>query len=231
MCALSQRESLDPRLNLPPTERVKVHEIYCSLQGESTRAGRPCVLIRLTGCQMRCVWCDSEHAFYEGRWRSLDEVLEEVVNLGCGMVEITGGEPLLQPGCLPLATRLCDEGFEVLLETGGGVPIDAVDERVRRIVDVKCPGSGEAGNNHWPNLERLRSSDELKFVVADREDYVWARELVEERGLASVCEIHVSPVAGKLDPGDLAQWILDDRFPGRLQLQLHKLLWGDATGV
>jgi len=169
-------KELDPRLQLPPAERLKVHEVYYSLQGESTRVGRPCVLVRLTGCQMRCVWCDSEHSFYQGDWRTLDEVLAEVESHACPLVELTGGEPLLQPGALPLMERLCDAGYEVLIETGGGVSIEGVDPRVRRIVDIKCPGSGESENNHWPNLDLIRSTDEIKFVVADRIDYDWARE-------------------------------------------------------
>ena len=226
-----QRKDLDTRLHLAPEERLRIHEIFYSLQGESTRVGRPCVLVRLTGCQMRCVWCDSEHSFYQGDWRTLDEVMAEVESHGCLLVEVTGGEPLLQPGALPLMERLCAAGYEVLLETGGGVTIEGVDPRVRRIVDIKCPGSGESENNHWPNLDRLRETDEIKFVVADRRDYEWARDLVRDRRLAERCPIHLSPVSGQLAAEELARWILDDRFPGRLQLQLHKILWGDRSGV
>jgi len=218
----------DAHLARPATERVKVNEIFYSLQGESTFAGRPCVLVRLTGCQMRCVWCDSEYAFHEGAWQSLDEVLAEVARFGCPMVELTGGEPLLQPGARPLLARLCDAGYEVLLETGGGLPIAGVDPRVRRIVDVKCPGSGEAENNRWENLAELTPRDELKFVLAGRGDYEWARAVIRERRLAGRCPIHFSPVHG-VDPTELAQWILDDRLPVRLQLQIHKLLWGATT--
>lgn len=212
--------------------RLKVHEIFCSLQGESTHAGRRCVLIRLTGCQMRCHWCDTPYAFYDGQWMELEEILGVVEGFDCRLVELTGGEPLLQPGALPLMATLCDRGYEVLLETGGGLDIGEVDPRVRRIVDVKCPGSGEADHNFWPNLDRLRSGDELKFVLADEADYQWARALVEERGLASSVPVHFSPVHSTLEPTDLAAWILRDRLPVRLQLQLHKLLWGaEATGV
>ncbi len=218
----------DAHLALPAAERVKVNEIFYSLQGESTFAGRPCVLVRLTGCQMRCRWCDSEYAFHEGSWRSLDEVLGEVARFGCPLVELTGGEPLLQPGARPLLARLCDAGYEVLLETGGGVSIAGVDRRVRRIVDVKCPGSGESANNRWENLEELTPQDELKFVLAGRTDYDWASAVVRARGLAGRCPIHFSPVHG-VDPTELAQWILDDRLPVRLQLQIHKLLWGATT--
>ena len=218
-------------LRLPPERRLRVNEIFYSLQGESSFAGRPCVLVRLTGCHLRCSWCDSEHAFYEGEWLSLDEVLSRVATLGCPLVELTGGEPLLQPAALPLLAALCDAGYQVLLETSGAVDISAVDPRVRRIVDVKCPGSGEADRNHWPNLEALRPGDELKLVLADEADYEWARELVLERRLHERCPVWFSPVAGRLDPALLAGWILRDHLPVRLQLQLHKLLWGDARGV
>jgi len=220
--------SADAHLALPAAERVKVNEIFYSLQGESTFAGRPCVLVRLTGCQMRCVWCDSEYAFHEGAWQSLDEVLAAVARFDCPLVELTGGEPLLQPGARPLLARLADAGYEVLLETGGGVSIAGVDPRVRRIVDVKCPGSGESENNLWQNLAELTPLDELKFVLAGRGDYEWASAVIRERGLAGRCPIHFSPVHG-IDPTALAQWILDDHLPVRLQLQIHKLLWGATT--
>ena len=210
---------------------MRVNEIFYSLQGESSFAGRPCVLVRLTGCHLRCSWCDSEHAFYEGEWMSVGEVLARVATLGCPLVELTGGEPLLQPGALPLLEALCDAGYQVLLETSGALDISAVDPRVRRIVDVKCPGSGEVERNHWPNLERLRPSDELKLVLADEADYEWARDLVLERRLHESCPVWFSPVAETLDPARLAGWILRDHLPVRMQLQLHKLLWGDARGV
>jgi len=212
--------------------RLKIHEIYHSIQGESSFAGSPCVFVRLTGCQMRCVWCDTQEAFYEGRWMGLDQILDEVAGHGCGLVEVTGGEPLLQPAVLPLMTRLCDEGYEVLLETGGGLDISRVDARVRRIVDVKCPASGEAENNRWANLAELRPGDELKFVVANREDYAWAKRVLAERRLVGRCPIHFAPVHGELGAEDLAGWILRDRLPVRLGVQLHKLVWGpDARGV
>ncbi len=171
-------------LRLPPGERLKVHEIFHSIQGESTFAGLPCVLVRLTGWQMRGAWGDTPYAFYEGEWKSLDEVLHEVEDFGCPLVEVTGGEPLLQPATPTLLTALCDAGYQVLLETGGGLDISGVDSRVRRIVDVKCPGSGEAENNHWQNLRFLQERDELKFVLAGREDYEWARDLVLREGVA-----------------------------------------------
>jgi 7-carboxy-7-deazaguanine synthase len=210
--------------------RLKIHEIYLSVQGESTHAGRPCLFVRLTGCQMRCVWCDTAYAFYGGESRTVDEILAEVARHGCRLVEITGGEPLLQPAVHSLMTALCDAGYEVLLETGGGLDISAVDRRVRRIVDIKCPASGEAENNRWENLADLRAGDELKLVLADRADYEWAARVVAERHLAELgLPIHFSPVHGRLDPAELAGWILRDRLPVRLQLQLHKYVWGAET--
>ncbi|MEO8502721.1 MAG: radical SAM protein [Acidobacteriota bacterium] len=222
-------ERVDDSGRTARADRVKVNEIFYSLQGESTFAGLPCVLVRLTGCQMRCVWCDSEYAFYAGSWMDLDAVLAEVERHGCPLVELTGGEPLLQPGARPLLKRLCDAGYEVLLETGGGIEISDIDPRVRRIVDVKCPASGESANNHWPNLDLLTPRDELKFVLANEEDYHWAVAQIAERGLAGRCPIHFSPVHSGLAPVDLAAWILRDRLPVRLQLQVHKLLWGPTT--
>ena len=218
-------------LRLPAAERLKVNEIFYSLQGESSFAGRPCVLVRLTGCHLRCGWCDSPYSFYEGEWLSREQVLARVAAFGCPLVELTGGEPLLQPGALPLLSALCDAGYEVLLETSGAIDVAPVDIRVRRIVDVKCPGSGEVASNHWPNLELLRPTDELKLVLADEADYLWARDLVLSRRLHERCPVWFSPVSAGLAPRDLAEWILRDRLPVRLQLQLHKLLWGDARGV
>ena len=228
------RRRLSPVLRLPPEERLRIHEIFYSIQGESTFVGRPCVLVRLTGCQMRCTWCDTVYSFYEGDWMPRAAVLEKVAGFGCPLVELTGGEPLLQPGAHPLMTALCDAGYEVLLETGGGVDISRVDPRVHRIVDIKCPGSGEAENNHWPNLDLLTARDELKMVLASEADYLWARDLVLERGLAKVCPVHFSPVQSPtegegLEAADLAAWILRDRLPVRLALQVHKFLWGAET--
>jgi 7-carboxy-7-deazaguanine synthase len=222
----------DPRLARPSGERLRINEIFYSIQGESTAAGRPCVLVRLTGCQMRCVWCDSAHSFYEGAWMTIDEVLVEIERHGCPLVEVTGGEPLLQPGVLPLMRRLCERAYEVLLETGGGLDISGVDSRVRRILDIKCPASGESENNRWENLELLTPRDEIKLVVAHRADYEWAREQLVERRLASLCPVSLAPVAGELEAAELADWILEDRLAVRLNLQLHKLLWGpEARGV
>ena len=181
---------------------------------------------------MRCSWCDTEYAFHGGAWMGLDEVMEKVAAFGCPLVEVTGGEPLLQPGCLPLLTALCDAGYEVLLETGGGLEIAPVDPRVRRILDIKCPASGESTNNRWENLADLRATDEIKFVVADRGDYDWAKGVIADRSLAGVCPIHFSPVWETCPPAELAAWILADRLPVRLTLQQHKILWGkDTRGV
>lgn len=215
-----------------PAGRLRIHEIFHSIQGESSFAGQPCVFVRLTGCQMRCVWCDTEYAFHGGAWMSLADILDRVAAFGCPLAEVTGGEPLLQPAVHPLMTALCDRGFQVLLETGGGLDISTVDARVRRIVDVKCPGSGEAPNNRWENLALLRETDEVKFVIANRADYDWALARIAEHGLAGRCPIHLSPVWGALEPAELATWMLADRVPARLGLQLHKVLWGpDARGV
>ncbi len=224
----------DPRLKLPAGERLRVNEIYLSLQGESTHVGKPCTFVRLTGCQMRCVWCDSEHSFYEGDWRSVDEVLQRVTELGAATVEVTGGEPLLQPGATTLLRRLCDAGYEVLLETGGGVAIDAVDPRVHRILDIKCPGSEEADNNLWSNLESLRADDEVKFVVADRADFDWALDILRQYRLPERCTLLMSAVESgesEITSTALADWILESKEPIRLQVQLHKVLWGDRRGV
>ncbi len=214
---------------LPAAERLKINEIFYSLQGESTHAGRPCVLVRLTGCQMRCVWCDSEYSFYEGEWTSIDDVIEEVRAFGCRLVEVTGGEPLLQPGVHTLMKRLCDDGFEVLLETGGGLDIGAVDPRVGRIVDVKCPASGEADNNRWENLELLESGDEVKFVIADDADYEWAKEVVQRYRLDRNVPVLFSVVHDGWPLERLAERVLEDRLTVRVQTQLHKLLWGAET--
>jgi len=209
--------------------RLVVNEIFHSIQGESTHAGRPCVFVRLTGCNLRCGWCDTAYAFHEGQPMSLDEVLDRVRAYGCRLVEVTGGEPLLQPGVVPLMERLLTDGYEVLLETSGSLSIAEVPPGVKRIVDVKCPGSGEAEKNLWENLRHLRDGDELKFVIADREDYLWAREQITRRGLESRIPILFSPVHETLDPAEMARWILEDRLGVRAQVQLHKMLWPAAT--
>ncbi len=211
---------------------LKVTEIFHSIQGESTHAGRPCVFIRLTGCPLRCTWCDTAYAFYGGRDLTEDDVIAQVRAFGCPLVEVTGGEPLSQPDAFPLLTRLCDEGFEVLLETSGALDTAGVDRRVHVVLDVKCPGSGMAERMHWPNLQRLASRDEVKFVIKDRGDYEWAREVICSRDLAARCTVLVSPVFGETDARQLAEWVLADRLPVRFQLQLHKHVWApDMRGV
>jgi len=209
---------------------LTVHEIYKSIQGESTHTGRPCVFVRLTACDLRCRWCDTPYAFSGGRKLSVDEVLAEVGALGGRLVEITGGEPLLQRDVYALMTALLDRGWEVLLETGGHVPLDDVPEAVRAIVDVKCPASGEAGRMHWPNLEGLSPHDEVKFVIQDRADFDYAVHVVTRFDLTSrSAAVLFSPVHGVLPPDELAKWILESGLPVRLQLQAHKYIWSPET--
>ena len=211
---------------------LRVNEIFHSIQGESTHAGRPCVFVRLTGCNLRCGWCDTAYAFHEGRDWSVPEVIDRVAEFGCPLVEVTGGEPLLQPDAIELMRGLLARGHEVLLETGGSLPIDRVPEGVRRIVDVKCPGSGESDRNRWENLDALRPGDELKFVIADRRDYEWAVEVVRARALHEKTTVLFAGVDERMPAGELARWIVDDRLPVRFQLQVHKILWpGVARGV
>ena len=209
---------------------LTVHEIYLSVQGESTHVGRPCVFVRLTACDLRCTWCDTPYAFTGGRKMSIDEVVTAVRTYGCGLVEITGGEPLLQKEAPELMRRLLAEGEEVLLETGGHLPIDEVPRDVRKIVDVKCPASGESAKMHWPNLDRLAPHDEVKFVIQNRADFDYARDVVAKHGLAArAAAVLFSPVHGVLSPRELVQWMLDDRVPARLQLQAHKYIWDPQT--
>ena len=212
---------------------VTINEIFYSVQGESTFAGRPCVFVRLTACDLRCSWCDTPYAFHEGKKRSLDEVLSDVERFDCPLVEVTGGEPLLQPGVYPLMERLLETGKTVLLETGGHRSTAKVPHEVVTILDVKCPGSGEADKMDWQNLERLRPHDEVKFVIKDRGDYEYARDVLQRHDLANrVAAIHMSPVHGVLDPKTLSEWVLADRMPVRVQLQIHKYIWSpDTRGV
>jgi 7-carboxy-7-deazaguanine synthase len=207
-----------------------VNEIFHSIQGESTHAGRPCVFVRLTACDLRCSWCDTPYAFTEGQRMSIDEVVERVKAFGCPVVEITGGEPLLQKNVHPLMQRLLDEGMTVLLETGGHLDISAVPQGVCRIVDVKCPGSGESHRVNWRNLGHLTDGDEVKFVIADRNDYEFARGVVQEHRLTERTKaVLFSPVHGLLPPRALAEWILEDGLAVRLQLQVHKYIWDPQT--
>jgi 7-carboxy-7-deazaguanine synthase len=213
---------------------LRVTEIFRSIQGESTHAGRPCTFVRLTGCPMRCTWCDSEYTFTGGEHISIDEVLRQVRDFGCRLVEVTGGEPLAQREAFDLIERLCDAGYEVLIETGGYVSTEDLDQRAKVILDVKCPASGEAERNHWPNLTRLRPDmDEVKFVVADRADWDFARKVVREYELESRARsILISPAWEQINLQDLAQWIVESGLNLRMQLQLHKHIWGpDVRGV
>ncbi len=210
--------------------RLRLTEIFASVQGESTRVGLPTVFVRLTGCPLRCVWCDTEYAFAGGQTHALDEILRTVAGFGLHNVCVTGGEPLAQKGCLALLEALCDAGHAVSLETSGALDIGPVDARVARIMDLKAPGSGEEAKNRWENIDHLRAGDEVKIVLADEADYTWARERIATHRLAERCEVLLSPVAGQLDPAQLAEWIVRDRLPVRFQLQLHKVLWADARG-
>ena len=215
------------------TKVLTVNEIYLSVQGESTHVGRPCVFVRLTACDLRCRWCDTPYAFTGGRKMSIDEVLAEIEPHGTPLVEITGGEPLLQRDVYPLMERLLEQGYGVLLETGGHVPLDEVPDAVVAVVDVKCPGSGEAHRNDWGNLDRLRPHDEVKFVIKDRADYEYARDVITKHRLGErVAALHLSPVHGVMDLRQLSEWTMADRLPARVQVQLHKYIWDpDTRGV
>jgi 7-carboxy-7-deazaguanine synthase len=211
---------------------LTVNEVFFSIQGEGTRAGRPCVFLRLTGCPLRCTYCDTAYAFYEGQRRHEDEVMAALEAHPCRLLQLTGGEPLAQPDAFPFVTRLLDAGWEVLVETSGHILLDRLDRRAVAIVDVKTPGSGESHRMEWRNLELLKPTDEVKLVLADRADYEWGRDLVRERQIAARCTVLFSPVHGVLDPGLLARWVLEDGLPVRVQVQLHKYLWpGIERGV
>jgi len=211
---------------------MQVTEIFYSIQGESTWAGQPCVFVRLTGCPLRCSWCDTDYAFSGGSEQPIDAIVDRVRAFTCRLVEVTGGEPLAQPDCKRLLARLCDEHLTVLLETSGALDTAGVDPRVRIILDVKCPSSGMTDRMHWPNVERLRASDEAKFVITDRTDYEWAKDTVARLEIDRRCTVLFSPVFEALDPRQLAEWVLADRLSVRYQLQLHKLIWPpDMRGV
>lgn len=212
--------------------RIRVTEIFHSIQGESTYTGRPCVFIRLTGCPLRCTWCDTAYAFHGGTDMTIEDVLTHIRRFDCPLVEVTGGEPLHQPAALALIERLCAEEFEVLVETSGAIDVAPVDRRAHLILDIKCPGSGMADRMVWSNLSRLSVKDEAKFVIKDRADYEWARQVVHHERLPARCQVLFSPVFGELDPRQLAEWILADRLSVRFQLQLHKIIWSpDMRGV
>jgi 7-carboxy-7-deazaguanine synthase len=205
---------------------LTVNEIFYSIQGEATRAGEPCVFVRLTACDLRCSWCDTPYAFFEGRKRTLEDVLGEVESHGCRLVEVTGGEPLLQEDVYPLMEALMARGHTVMLETGGHRSIARVPDGVLTVMDIKCPGSGEAAKNCWDNIDVLDGNDEVKFVITDRTDYEYARDVIARHNLAArVAAIHLSPVHGVLEPRTLSEWMLADHVPARLQLQLHKFIW------
>ncbi len=209
---------------------LRVTEVFLSLQGESRTVGWPTVFVRLTGCPLRCQYCDSAYAFHGGSRRSIVELVEEVVSYQVRHVTVTGGEPLAQKRCHDLLTQLCEQGLEVSLETSGAIDLSNVDNRVIKVMDLKTPGSGEQSKNRWDNLPHLSPRDQIKFVLCDREDYRWATEQLRERRLDQICEVLYSPSWGQLDATELADWIVADRLPVRFQLQVHKLLWGDVPG-
>lgn len=214
-------------------DTLVIHEIYASVQGESTFAGLPCTFVRTTGCNLRCSWCDTTQAFYGGTRMARADVLAKALSFETELVELTGGEPLLQPGVIPLLTELCDRGRTVLIETSGEADVSRVDPRVHKIMDLKAPGSGESARNRWSNLDHLTNRDEIKFVLAGREDYEWMRGVIRERGLAGRTKnLLASTVFGKLATKELVAWVLEDKLPVRVQLQMHKYVWGaEAQGV
>ncbi len=209
---------------------LKITEIFYSLQGEARDAGRPTVFIRLTGCPLRCVYCDSEYAFYGGEWKKIDQIMEQVAVHRTPYVCVTGGEPLAQKRCHELLKKLCEADYRVSLETSGAMDVSQVDERVSRVLDIKTPGSGEEGRNLWANLDVLTAHDQVKFVLCSRGDYEWALAEIRSRGLDQTLDILMSPAWGQINPKDLAEWVLEDQLNVRVQLQLHKLLWGDTPG-
>ena len=222
--------SLVSKSTRPLVERLRISEIFHSLQGESTAVGLPTVFVRLTGCPLRCQYCDTAYAFRGGEYMDLDAIVARVTSFQTRHVTVTGGEPLAQPACLSLLKRLCDCGYTVSLETSGALDVSQVDTRVIKVVDMKTPTSGEADKNRFQNLGSLNPRDQIKFVICDRGDYQWARRILDEYRLATRCEVLFSPSFGQQDAAELAGWILEDRLPVRFQIQLHKILWGDEPG-
>lgn len=227
---MNTAKDTSPNFSVISFERLRITEIFLSIQGESTSSGWPTVFVRLTGCPLRCNYCDSEYAFYGGAWRTISSIVDEVTSYATRRVCVTGGEPLAQKRCLILLQRLCDADFEVSLETSGALEVSQVDPRVSKVLDLKAPGSGEVNRNLWSNIDYLTSHDQIKFVLSDRNDYDWARSIVDRYQLSQRCEVLFSPVYGRIVPRELAEWILADRLPVRFQLQLHKVLWGEEPG-
>lgn len=227
---MSDPRSVADAATSPHQARLRISEIFHSIQGEADAVGWPTVFVRLTGCPLRCVWCDTEYAFHGGQWHDIDAIVAEVARYQARHVCVTGGEPLAQKRCLILLKTLCDAGYSVSLETSGALDVAEVDARVHKVVDLKAPGSGESARNLWSNLDHLLPHDQVKFVIADRADYAWACAALREHDLAARCSVLFSPVAGNLTPRELAEWILADHLPVRLQVQLHKYLWGDTPG-
>lgn len=211
-------------------QRLRLTEIFYSLQGETRTVGLPTVFVRLTGCPLRCQYCDTAYAFSGGQWHEVPAIIDEVKKYNANYVTVTGGEPLAQPGCYALLTRLCDEGYEVSLETSGAMDVSLVDSRVVKVIDIKTPGSREVERNHWKNLDYLLPHDQIKFVICDEADYAWSKEMLNQYRLQERCQVLFSPSYAQLKAGQLADWVLRDQLPVRLQIQLHKYLWGDAPG-
>lgn len=226
MCA----DKATPQVDSGQENKLRISEIFFSLQGESRSVGCPTVFIRLTGCPLRCGYCDTTYAFQGGQWMSMENILDEISHYRARYVTVTGGEPLAQKNCQTLLTQLCDAGYEVSLETSGALDISKVDARVIKVMDLKTPASGEESKNRWENLDALNENDQVKFVICNRGDYDWSKTVLEENKLADRCEVLFSPAFGQQDVKELAEWILEDNLPVRFQLQLHKILWGEEPG-